>query len=105
MDEPKKSYKDHFTEACERAYDIGDERFKREYLNDPIDVCDGARLDEMHKKILRLEDRIGQYALAKTALEVDNAELRTENKMLLEENDVLKIELDKVHSRFEILDL
>lgn len=99
-------------ELIERANEIGDERFKKEYLCDHVEISDGLRIEEMHKKILQLNDRVAKYALDKVALEVHrddaieaNDILLAENKKLVEEIKELKIEIDKIYSRFDILDL
>ena len=96
-----------------RTNEIEDERFRREYLNEPpTDVNDGARLNDMHRQILRLNERIGQYALQKTNLQIEIEELTKENEKAMAKNaeldkEILRLkeELDKVYSRFDILDL
>ncbi len=106
-------YFDSLKELVSRTQDIGEERFKREFMSTPpIEVSDGLRLDAMHKKILRLQDRVNEYAYAKTALEAYSIDLRKQNEELIKENqksaeeiEELKIKLDKVYSRFDILDL
>jgi hypothetical protein len=107
------NWEDPLEELMNRTSEIGEERFQREFMSTPpIEVSDGLRLEEMHKKILRLNDRIARYALDKIALEVHrddalkaNDILLVENKKLVEEIKELKIEIDKIYSRFDILDL
>ncbi len=96
---------DKFADLVSRANDIGAERFKREYMNEPIGVSDGARLDEMHKTINRLQERINGYALTNMGLEATNTDLQKLNDELIKENQELRIEAEKIHSRFEILDI
>lgn len=89
-----------------RKKEINDKTFQKEYYGMPIDkVSDSLRVEGMHKKILRLEDRINSYSLAKTALEADNIDLKKMNKELIEENQELRIKVEKIRSRFDILDL
>lgn len=100
----KRSYED-LKELIERTSDIGDERFRKEYMCDHVEVSDGLKVEEMHKRILRQMDQISAYALAKTALQADNDDLRKQNDELIEENQKLRIENDKIYSRFDVLDL
>jgi hypothetical protein len=97
---------DPLEELMNRTSDIGDERFKREFMSTPpIEVSDGLRVEEMHKRILRQMDQISAYALAKTALVADNDDLRKQNDELIKENQELRIENDQIYSRFDVLDL
>jgi hypothetical protein len=96
---------DPLEEIMNRTSDIGEERFRREYTNSPIEVSDGLRVEEMHKRILRQMDQISAYALAKTALQADNDDLRKQNDELIKENQELRIENDQIYSRFDVLDL
>lgn len=90
-------------EAMERGFNRG--KFDEEYLGIPVTVSDGLKVEEVHKKIIRLQDRINGYALAKMALEADNIDLKKLNEELIKENQELRIEVDKIRSRFDILDL
>jgi hypothetical protein len=96
---------DPLEELMNRTSEIGDERFRKEYTCDHVEVSDGLRVEEMHKRILRQMDQISAYALANTALQADNIDLRKQNEELIEENQKLRIENDKIYSRFDVLDL
>jgi len=97
---------DPLEELMNRTFEIGEERFQKEFMNSPpIEVSDGLRLEEMHKKILRLQDRINEYAFEKTALEAYSIDLRKQNEELIKENQKLRIENDQIYSRFDVLDL
>jgi len=98
---------------------LDEEYFKKEYHGEPVGASDSLRLNEMHQVLLRLEDKIRADALAKEALIAENINLKTTNKELIEENIDLKttnkelieknkelsIEVEKIRSRFDILDL
>jgi excinuclease UvrABC helicase subunit UvrB len=94
----------------ERSYmqdldqDIEYERYRREYLCDPV-ISDELRLNEMHRKVEELHDQIGKLVHEKEILIVKNTDTKKINEELTEENRMLKIEVEKIHSRFEILDL
>ena len=89
---------------AKKTQDIDDEQFKREYMRNYVEVNE-LRLNDMFKQNLRLNDRIGEYALAKIALQADNKDLRKENEELIKENQELRIVVEKIHSRYDILDL
>jgi len=89
--------------------------------HDPLatGVSIAVHMNEMHKRILSLEDDLIKASRNNEVYRVENNDLTTQNKVLKEtmklcavaseeillENKKLKIEVEKVHSRFEILDL
>jgi hypothetical protein len=107
-------FQDHgdFDELAGLTRDIERERFNKRALGIPVTVSDGIKLEEMRKKNIRLQDRINRYALEKVASEVLIDESMQANNLLMKANDELleeikelKIEVDKIYNRFEILDL
>ncbi len=90
----------------EEEYISRDEkRFREEYIGMPVTVSDELRLDGMHKRIRELEDRNGLLHHENSVLKDDNKNLRENIHKIFLENKELLAELDKIHSRFEILDL
>ncbi len=84
---------------------MNEARYRQEYLGIPVSIPEDARLSEMHHQILRLQDQVKKYAWEKEGLAVQICDLITENKKLITENEELKIEVEKIHSRFDILEL
>ena len=91
-------------------------RFRAEYANEPalpalssdpvarrIEM-DQIRLNEMHHKILYLENQLKRMEQTNADIKYCNEEFYEENKKLREENKELQ-ELKKHFERFEILDL
>lgn len=94
-----------FQERVNRSQDIDQERYNREHLGIPVTVSDELKVEEMHKKNLQLQKKIDDLAFEKDILEVENKDKTKRYEELLEENRWLKAEVEKIHSRFSILDL
>jgi prefoldin subunit 5 len=90
--------------------EFSEEAFRQEYECDPIP--DSERLNDMHKQIVELKARISRLSHRNIELTSINKNLQERSDYMKErcdklerDNEKMKKELDKVHSRFEILDL
>ena len=104
--------KDSEWQYIDRKDYYGKEEFEKKYYGDPVEVSDSLRLNEMHKKIKELKDQIARGDIFLVMLENEKFEfqktvkkLKKDKKKLTKENKELQIEVDKIRSRFDILDL
>lgn len=96
---------DSLQDLINRGGDIDEERYEREYLGIPVTVSDGLRIEGMRKKIAWLEKANDKHIFEKEILEVENLDKTNRYEEILEENKMLKAEVEKIRSRFDILDL
>ena len=105
-------YEYHWSKEAMQREETERERFDKEYMGIPVTVSDGLKLEEMHKRNKKLQDQINKQAIAMLKLETENINLQRisdsiseENLMIRKENKKLTIEVEKIHSRYDILDM
>jgi len=87
-------------------------KFKEEYETSPVDrklmeeIC-GYRIEisRLNSKCFLLEKEMEKVSFENNQLTKINKELTKINKELIKKNELLQTEVDKIHSRFDILDL
>ena len=98
--EYQKEYNDSFTER----------KFQEEYLGIPIEnrAVDVKLLEEINKYRIEIDRLIHEKTIIMEQRDealFKNNSLYSINKGLLEKNKKLQAEVDKIHSRFDILDI
>jgi len=71
----------------------------------PVTVSDGLRIKEMQLKIKQLQNLVDGHVRDRDILRADNVHLRKRLEQSHERNEKLQAEVDKIHDRFDILDL
>ena len=100
-----------YPEMNEKLFGREDE-FDKRYRCNPLEISDRQRLEEIYKELIELYDQLKKYqfnekllSTENNALKITNEKLIKMNKELIEDNKILTIKVEKIYSRFEILDL
>ena len=99
------SYNSYKTYIKSKKSQIMWEKNRQEERCDHVEVSDGLKIEEMHKKIERLEKQVNSHIADNKILRADLVHARKMLNQTQELNKKLQVEVNKIHSRFNILDL